>query len=36
MESNKENNDDQLFDDNPSLTATVSKAVKKRTQARII
>ena len=28
--------DDQLLDDNPGVTRTVNKAVKKRTQARII
>ena len=35
-EYNDEYNDDQLLDDNPGVTRTVNKAVKKRTQARII
>ena len=36
MENNEEYNDDQLLGDNPGVTRTVNKAVKKRTQARII
>ncbi|CAB4001648.1 Hypothetical predicted protein, partial [Paramuricea clavata] len=36
MENNEENNDDQLLENNPGVNATISKAVKKRIQARII
>ena len=36
IENEEENNDDELFDNTPGITATANKAVKKRTQARII
>ena len=36
VENDDENNDDDLLDNTPAVTATVSKAIKKRTQARII
>ena len=36
IENEEENNDDELFDNTPGLTATANEAVKKITQARII
>ncbi len=36
IENEDENNDDELMDNTPGMTSTLSKAVKKRTEAQII
>ena len=36
LENEEEDNDDDCFDDDPGVSATLCKALKKRTQARII